>query len=135
MWLLTDILMFVLIFRNWPLPPWKKNSVSLKLYLAVHSRPCLRVSLQQSSVCGAGLHSGVIDNDGGWLDVTRLGRKQQFTKSYKNGIQSIGYESDSVFGFRFFCYQKVFNTESAIGQVCVHMSLILVLSCLKFSGK
>ncbi|XP_037642409.1 cysteine-rich secretory protein LCCL domain-containing 1-like [Sebastes umbrosus] len=44
----------------------------------------------QSSVCGAGLHSGVIDNDGGWLDVTRLGRKQQFTKSYKNGIQSIG---------------------------------------------
>ncbi|TDH06111.1 hypothetical protein EPR50_G00130530 [Perca flavescens] len=38
----------------------------------------------QSSVCGAGLHSGVIDNDGGWLDVTRLGRKQQFTKSYKN---------------------------------------------------
>uniref|UniRef100_G3PNG2 LCCL domain-containing protein n=1 Tax=Gasterosteus aculeatus aculeatus TaxID=481459 RepID=G3PNG2_GASAC len=44
----------------------------------------------QSSVCGAGLHSGVIDNDGGWLDVTRVGRKQQFTKSYKNGIQSIG---------------------------------------------
>ncbi|KAF3698923.1 Cysteine-rich secretory protein LCCL domain-containing 1 [Channa argus] len=44
----------------------------------------------QSSVCGAGLHSGVIDNDGGWLDVTRLARKQQFTKSYKNGIQSIG---------------------------------------------
>ncbi|XP_056246436.1 cysteine-rich secretory protein LCCL domain-containing 1-like [Seriola aureovittata] len=44
----------------------------------------------QSSVCGAALHSGVIDNDGGWLDVTRLGRKQQFTKSYKNGIQSIG---------------------------------------------
>lgn len=49
------------------------------------------VLLQQSSVCGAGLHSGVIDNDGGWLDVTRLGRKQLFTKSYKNGIQSIGY--------------------------------------------
>ncbi len=53
-------------------------------------------------MCGAGLHSGVIDNDGGWLDVTRLGRKQQFTKSYKNGIQSVGYES--VFSF----YQKVF---------------------------
>uniref|UniRef100_A0A8C6W0V3 Cysteine-rich secretory protein LCCL domain containing 1b n=1 Tax=Nothobranchius furzeri TaxID=105023 RepID=A0A8C6W0V3_NOTFU len=39
----------------------------------------------QSSVCGAALHAGVIDNDGGWLDVTRLGRKQYFTKSYKNG--------------------------------------------------
>lgn len=47
-------------------------------------------------MCGAGLHSGVIDNDGGWLDVTRVGRKQQFTKSYKNGIQSIGYESVSI---------------------------------------
>lgn len=55
--------------------------------------------LQQSSVCGAGLHSGVIDNDGGWLDVTRLGRKQQFNKSYKNGIQSIGYESVSEISF------------------------------------
>lgn len=50
-------------------------------------------------MCGAALHFGVIDNDGGWLDVTRLGRKQHFTKSYKNGIQSIGYESISVFSF------------------------------------
>uniref|UniRef100_A0A672H578 Cysteine-rich secretory protein LCCL domain containing 1b n=1 Tax=Salarias fasciatus TaxID=181472 RepID=A0A672H578_SALFA len=47
----------------------------------------------QSSVCGAALHSGVIDSDGGWLDVTRLGRKQHFTKSYKNGIQSIGCDT------------------------------------------
>lgn len=74
----------------------------IELYLVVRSCHCLL--LQQSSVCGAGLHSGVIDNDGGWLDVTRLGRKQQFTKSYKNGIQSLGYES--VFSF----YQKLFNT-------------------------
>ncbi|KAK7945416.1 hypothetical protein WMY93_001144 [Mugilogobius chulae] len=44
----------------------------------------------QSSVCAVGLHAGVIDNDGGWLDVTRVGRKPHFTKSYKNGIQSIG---------------------------------------------
>uniref|UniRef100_A0A7N6AA77 LCCL domain-containing protein n=1 Tax=Anabas testudineus TaxID=64144 RepID=A0A7N6AA77_ANATE len=51
----------------------------------------------QSSVCGAALHSGVIDNDGGWLDVTRLGRKQQFTNSYKNGIQSIGNTHFAVF--------------------------------------
>lgn len=53
-------------------------------------------------MCGAALHSGVIDNDGGWLDVTRLGRKQQFTKSYKNGIQSLGYVSVSVFLYFFF---------------------------------
>lgn len=45
---------------------------------------------QQSSVCRAGLHAGVIDNDGGWMDVTRQGRKDFFIKSYKNGIQSLG---------------------------------------------
>lgn len=55
---------------------------------------CLRVALQQSSVCGAALHSGVIDNHGGWLDVTRLGRKQPFVQSYRNGIQSLGYGSE-----------------------------------------
>lgn len=46
--------------------------------------------LQQSSVCRAGLHSGVIDNDGGWMDVTRQGRKDFFIKSNKNGVQSVG---------------------------------------------
>lgn len=47
---------------------------------------------QQSSVCRAGLHAGVIDNDGGWMDVTRQGRKDFFIKSYKNGVQSLGYK-------------------------------------------
>lgn len=103
----------------------ESSSCQTKRYLAVCSHPCLHTSLQQSSVCGAGLHSGVIDNNGGWLDVTRLGRKQQFTKSYKNGIQSIGYETDSIFSFLFYIQyvkKKVFNTdsESAIGRACVH---------------
>ncbi|XP_033933145.1 LOW QUALITY PROTEIN: cysteine-rich secretory protein LCCL domain-containing 1-like [Pseudochaenichthys georgianus] len=44
----------------------------------------------QSSVCRAGLHAGVIDNDGGWMDVTRQGRKDFFIKSNKNGVQSLG---------------------------------------------
>lgn len=68
-------------------------TINKKIMFLAASLTCLGVVLQQSSVCGAALHSGVIDNDGGWLDVTRLGRKQQFTKSYKNGIQSLGYES------------------------------------------
>lgn len=46
--------------------------------------------LQQSSVCRAGLHAGVIDNDGGWMDVTRQGRKDYFIKSNKNGVASLG---------------------------------------------
>lgn len=45
---------------------------------------------KQSSVCRAGLHAGVIDNDGGWMDVTRQGRKDFFIKSNKNGVQSVG---------------------------------------------
>ncbi|KAI2649064.1 Cysteine-rich secretory protein LCCL domain-containing 1 [Labeo rohita] len=44
----------------------------------------------QSSICRAGIHYGVIDNDGGWMDVTRQGRKDFFIKSYKNGLQSLG---------------------------------------------
>ncbi|KAI4786272.1 hypothetical protein KUCAC02_037228 [Chaenocephalus aceratus] len=44
----------------------------------------------QSSVCRAGLHAGVLDNDGGWMDVTRQGRKDFFIKSNKNGVQSLG---------------------------------------------
>ncbi|XP_010903200.2 cysteine-rich secretory protein LCCL domain-containing 1 [Esox lucius] len=52
----------------------------------------------QSSICRAGLHSGVIDNDGGWLDITRQGRKDFFIKSNKNGVQSIGkYQSANAF--------------------------------------
>uniref|UniRef100_A0A8C7F6Z4 Cysteine rich secretory protein LCCL domain containing 1 n=1 Tax=Oncorhynchus kisutch TaxID=8019 RepID=A0A8C7F6Z4_ONCKI len=51
------------------------------------------LTLQQSSICRAGLHSGVVDTNGGWLDVTRQGRKDFFIKSNKNGIQSLGYGS------------------------------------------
>lgn len=51
--------------------------------------------LQQSSVCRAGLHAGVIDNDGGWMDVTRQGRKEFFIKSNKNGVQSLGWDNNN----------------------------------------
>ncbi|CAG5895888.1 unnamed protein product [Menidia menidia] len=52
----------------------------------------------QSSICRAGLHAGVIDNDGGWMDVTRQGRKDFFIKSSKNGVQSLGkYQSANSF--------------------------------------
>uniref|UniRef100_A0A667WPN3 Cysteine-rich secretory protein LCCL domain containing 1b n=1 Tax=Myripristis murdjan TaxID=586833 RepID=A0A667WPN3_9TELE len=63
----------------------------------------------QSSVCAAGIHAGIIDNDGGWLDVTRLGRKQQFTKSYKNGIQSVGLVS---------LFVKAITCETTVAVFC-----------------
>ncbi|MCJ8744738.1 hypothetical protein PDJAM_G00121940 [Pangasius djambal] len=46
----------------------------------------------QSSICGAALHAGIIDDDGGWLDITRVGRRTRFTKSHQNGVQTLAKE-------------------------------------------
>ncbi|KAL1006277.1 hypothetical protein UPYG_G00070160 [Umbra pygmaea] len=72
----------------------------------------------QSSICGAGLHSGVIDNDGGWLDVTRQGRKDFFIKSNKNGVQSLGkYQSANAFIVSKVTV-KVISCETTIAVLC-----------------
>ncbi|KAG8437536.1 hypothetical protein GDO86_008301 [Hymenochirus boettgeri] len=42
-----------------------------------------------SSICRAAIHYGVIDNNGGLVDITRKGRLQLFMKSTRNGIESI----------------------------------------------
>nr|XP_028595914.1 cysteine-rich secretory protein LCCL domain-containing 2 isoform X1 [Podarcis muralis] len=41
-----------------------------------------------SSICRAAIHSGVLDNRGGMVDITRKGRADFFVKSSRNGIQS-----------------------------------------------
>ncbi|XP_030625033.1 cysteine-rich secretory protein LCCL domain-containing 1 [Chanos chanos] len=72
----------------------------------------------QSSICRAGLHYGVIDNDGGWLDVTRQGRKQFFIKSYKNGVQSLGkYQSANSFTLSKVTV-KVITCETTVASLC-----------------
>ncbi|XP_003228344.2 cysteine-rich secretory protein LCCL domain-containing 2 isoform X1 [Anolis carolinensis] len=42
-----------------------------------------------SSICRAAIHSGVLDNRGGLVDITRKGRSDFFVKSTRNGIESI----------------------------------------------
>nr|XP_060643993.1 cysteine-rich secretory protein LCCL domain-containing 2 isoform X1 [Anolis sagrei ordinatus] len=42
-----------------------------------------------SSICRAAIHSGVLDNRGGLVDITRKGRSDFFVKSTRNGIDSI----------------------------------------------
>ncbi|MEE6499992.1 hypothetical protein FKM82_003662 [Ascaphus truei] len=42
-----------------------------------------------SSICRAALHYGVIDNNGGLVDITRNGRLPFFVKSTRNGIESL----------------------------------------------
>uniref|UniRef100_A0A087Y638 Cysteine rich secretory protein LCCL domain containing 1 n=1 Tax=Poecilia formosa TaxID=48698 RepID=A0A087Y638_POEFO len=72
----------------------------------------------QSSVCRAGLHAGVIDNDGGWLDVTRRGRKNYFIKSNKNGVQSLGkYHSANSFTVSRVAV-KAITCDTTVEQLC-----------------
>ncbi|PIO39260.1 hypothetical protein AB205_0147370 [Aquarana catesbeiana] len=42
-----------------------------------------------SSLCRAAIHYGVIDNNGGLVDITRKGRLQFFVKSVRNGVESL----------------------------------------------
>ncbi|KAJ8413434.1 hypothetical protein AAFF_G00094300 [Aldrovandia affinis] len=72
----------------------------------------------QSSICRAGLHYGVIDNEGGWLDVTRQGRQEYFIKSNKHGIQSLGkYQSANAFTLSKVTV-KAITCETTVAELC-----------------
>ncbi|XP_044513882.1 cysteine-rich secretory protein LCCL domain-containing 1 isoform X1 [Gracilinanus agilis] len=72
----------------------------------------------QSSICRAAIHYGIIDNDGGWVDITRQGRKHYFIKSYRNGIQSIGkYQSANSFTVSKVTVQAI-TCETTVEQLC-----------------
>nr|XP_023650473.1 cysteine-rich secretory protein LCCL domain-containing 1 [Paramormyrops kingsleyae]XP_023650474.1 cysteine-rich secretory protein LCCL domain-containing 1 [Paramormyrops kingsleyae] len=72
----------------------------------------------QSSICRAALHHGVIDNEGGWLDVTRQGRQQYFIKSHKHGVQSLGkYQSANSFTISKVTV-KAITCETTVAQLC-----------------
>ncbi|XP_035284440.1 cysteine-rich secretory protein LCCL domain-containing 1b [Anguilla anguilla] len=72
----------------------------------------------QSSICGAGIHAGIVDNEGGWLDITRVGRKEHFTKSNKNGVQTLG-KSESANSFTVSKVPvKAITCETTVAQLC-----------------
>uniref|UniRef100_A0A8C3JFI8 Cysteine rich secretory protein LCCL domain containing 1 n=1 Tax=Calidris pygmaea TaxID=425635 RepID=A0A8C3JFI8_9CHAR len=72
----------------------------------------------QSSICKAAIHYGVLDNEGGWVDVTRQGRKNYFIKSYRNGVQSIGkYQSANSFTVSKVTVQAI-TCETTVEQLC-----------------
>ncbi|XP_029463947.1 cysteine-rich secretory protein LCCL domain-containing 2 [Rhinatrema bivittatum] len=48
-----------------------------------------------SSICRAAIHYGVLDDDGGLVDITRKGRLPFFVKSARNGIDSISKHKPS----------------------------------------
>ncbi|KFW90310.1 Cysteine-rich secretory protein LCCL domain-containing 2, partial [Phalacrocorax carbo] len=41
-----------------------------------------------SSICRAAIHYGILDNKGGLVDITRMGRTLTFVKSTRNGVES-----------------------------------------------
>ncbi|XP_078543256.1 cysteine-rich secretory protein LCCL domain-containing 1 [Lissotriton helveticus] len=72
----------------------------------------------QSSICRAAIHHGILDNDGGWVDVTRQGKTNYFIKSFRNGIQSIGkYRSANSFTVSRVSVQAV-TCETTVEQLC-----------------
>uniref|UniRef100_A0A8C4QUC8 Cysteine-rich secretory protein LCCL domain containing 2 n=1 Tax=Eptatretus burgeri TaxID=7764 RepID=A0A8C4QUC8_EPTBU len=50
------------------------------------------LSFQHSSICLAAIHYGVLDNRGGWVDVTRKGKVPFFVRSDQNGIKSVSLD-------------------------------------------
>uniref|UniRef100_A0AAX7UEK0 LCCL domain-containing protein n=1 Tax=Astatotilapia calliptera TaxID=8154 RepID=A0AAX7UEK0_ASTCA len=53
---------------------------------------------QQSSICRAAIHHGVIDNNGGLIDISRMDKLPFFVRSTKNGIESLSkYKAGNAF--------------------------------------
>ncbi|XP_069492364.1 cysteine-rich secretory protein LCCL domain-containing 2 [Ambystoma mexicanum] len=51
-----------------------------------------------SSLCRAAIHYGIIDNNGGLVDITRKGRLPFFVKSTRNGVESFSkYKASNSF--------------------------------------
>ncbi|KFW88062.1 Cysteine-rich secretory protein LCCL domain-containing 1 [Manacus vitellinus] len=85
---------------------------------AICGYTCINCFNKQSSICKAAIHYGILDNEGGWVDVTRQGRKNYFIKSYRNGIQSIGkYQSANSFTVSKVTVQAI-TCETTVEQLC-----------------
>uniref|UniRef100_A0A8D0GST5 Cysteine rich secretory protein LCCL domain containing 2 n=1 Tax=Sphenodon punctatus TaxID=8508 RepID=A0A8D0GST5_SPHPU len=88
-----------------------------------------------NSICRAAIHSGVLDNRGGLVDITRKGRSDFFVKSARNGVESLSGGG----GHRTYCpahckdepsyWAPVFGTNvyadsSSICKTAVHAGVI-----------
>ncbi|KAK2509808.1 hypothetical protein MC885_002732 [Smutsia gigantea] len=54
--------------------------------------------MKSSSICRAAIHYGILDDNGGLVDITRNGKVPFFVKSERNGVESLSkYKSSSSF--------------------------------------
>lgn len=74
----------------WVCPTWNKHLASCN---DMHCKCTFTSShfllFQQSSICRAAIHFGVLDNNGGLVDITRTDKFPFFVKATKNGIDSL----------------------------------------------
>lgn len=72
----------------------------------------------QSSICRAALHYGVIDNNGGLVDITRKGRLPFFVKSTRNGVESFSkYKASNSFVVSKVVEQRV-DCYTTVAELC-----------------
>ncbi|XP_018594388.2 cysteine-rich secretory protein LCCL domain-containing 2-like isoform X1 [Scleropages formosus] len=61
-----------------------------------------RIYSDSSSICRAGIHAGVIKPSGGYVDVVPLEKRERYTGTLKNGIQSESKTNSEGHSFRVF---------------------------------
>lgn len=54
-----------------------------------HFEKLIFLFFKQSSICRAAIHFGVLDNNGGLVDVTRTEKFPFFVRATKNGVESL----------------------------------------------
>ncbi|XP_073516011.1 cysteine-rich secretory protein LCCL domain-containing 2 isoform X2 [Phyllobates terribilis] len=71
-----------------------------------------------SSLCRAAIHYGVIDNNGGLVDITRKGRLQFFVKSTRNGVESLSkFKPGNSFMVSKVTVQTI-DCYSSVAEIC-----------------
>ncbi|XP_078720282.1 cysteine-rich secretory protein LCCL domain-containing 2-like [Lampetra fluviatilis] len=71
-----------------------------------------------SSICRAALHYGILDDEGGWVDITRQGRKPFFIKSQRNGVQALSkHKASNAFSYSAVSVKSV-DCSTTVAQLC-----------------
>lgn len=70
-----------------------------------------------SSVCRAGIHSGVISNEGGFIEVNMVSGVEKYFGSERNGVKSLDWDIKGDKAFKVKKYKGVCPIDSVEGNV------------------
>jgi len=95
-------------------------------------RPIYR---SDSFVCGAAIHAGIIDNNNGGCGVVALiGAHRKYQSSKRNGIESIGFDSDFPSSFAFYPTVNCEATDARWQLLYISVIFSAVFSLFTTSG-